>query len=112
MTMRLLIGLLLLSPTGLPSQQPDPSVASLQRIYASADFQPERFGPSRWLGDGSSYTTVERVAGSEGQEIVRYDTEKGTREVLISAAQLTPRGATATRGLSMERGSFEAPRLH
>ena len=52
-----------------------------------------RFGPARWLGDGTAYTTVERGAGAAGgSDIVRYDAASGARSVLISAAQLTPSG--------------------
>lgn len=61
--------------------------AGLQRLFASADFSPERFGPARWLGSGDAYTTVERG------EIVRYETTTGARSVLVPAAQLTPPGA-------------------
>lgn len=41
-------------------------------------------GGGRWAEGGKSYTAVERG------EIVRYDTATGNREVLMTAAQLTP----------------------
>jgi dipeptidyl-peptidase 4 len=81
----------------LPSaaQQTDPSRLTVQRIYGSPEFAAQPFGPSRWLGEGSAYTTVEPTADRAGQDIVRYDVEGGSREVLIPARQLVPRGADA-----------------
>ncbi|HEX9754965.1 MAG TPA: DPP IV N-terminal domain-containing protein, partial [Gemmatimonadales bacterium] len=65
----------------------------------SRDFQGETFGPARWLGEGSAYTTLEPAPsggnGRNGRDLVKYDTERGTREVLVSSAQLTPPGAVA-----------------
>ncbi|MHB1328776.1 MAG: S9 family peptidase [Gemmatimonadales bacterium] len=76
-------------------QRADPSMVTVERIYGTADFQPERFGPTRWLGDGSSYTTLEASVGSGGRDIVRYDTQTGAREVLIPASRLVPAGGSA-----------------
>ncbi|MFL5515354.1 MAG: DPP IV N-terminal domain-containing protein, partial [Gemmatimonadales bacterium] len=90
----LLAGLLPgLSATILPAQQADSSLLTLTRIYGSAEFAAQPFGPSRWLGDGAAYTTLEPEAGGQGQDIVRYDVESGRREVLVSARELTPKDA-------------------
>jgi dipeptidyl-peptidase-4 len=93
----LILLLLAAVPVQLPlaAQQTDPSRLTVQRIYGSPEFAAKPFGPSRWLGDGSAYTTVEPPAEGAGQEIVRYDVERGSREVLVSARQLVPRGASA-----------------
>jgi len=89
-----LAGLVLgLSPAALPAQQADSSLLTLTRIFGSGEFAPQPFGASRWLGDGSAYTTLEPGAGGQGQDIVRYDVESGRREVLVSAEALTPKGA-------------------
>ena len=63
----------------------------LDRIYKDSEYALPRFGPARWLEDGTAYTTVERAEGG-GSDIVRYDAATGTRSVLISSAQLTPSG--------------------
>ena len=66
----------------------------LQRIFASNEFRsaetrdrrlPGSAAPPRWTDDGRAYSTV------ESNEIVRYDPATGKRELLVSAAQLTPR---------------------
>ncbi|MCH8144797.1 MAG: S9 family peptidase [Gemmatimonadetes bacterium] len=75
-------------PVQLTAQRTQP--LTLDRIFASREFAPQRFGPARWL-EGGSYTTVEPSQAVDGAvEIVRYDASSGRREVMISAAQLTP----------------------
>ena len=65
----------------------------LHRMYASEDFEVKYFGPARWLDDGAFYTTVEPSAAvKDAQDIVRYETATGKREVLVSAAKLIPAG--------------------
>src|SRR6185503_7307440 len=73
----------------------------IDRIYAKNDFSLPRFGPARWLEDGSAYTTVERAQGQAGgSDIVRYDATTGARSVLISAAQLIPSGTQRALGIA------------
>lgn len=63
----------------------------LERIFGSREFSSERFGPARWMEGGDAYTTVEASKSVRGAaEIVRYDAGTGAREVLVSAADLTP----------------------
>jgi len=65
----------------------------LHRMYASPDFEVKYFGPARWLDDGAFYTTVEPSAAvKDAQDIVRYETATGKREVLVSASKLIPTG--------------------
>jgi dipeptidyl-peptidase-4 len=81
----------------LAAQQPraaDPSLLTVERIFASRDFREDRIGPVRWLDD-STYTAVEPVATGRGADLVRYDASSGRRSVLVAAALLTPAGAAA-----------------
>ena len=77
-------------PAALFAQQPDSSLLTLDRIYGSGEFATQPFGPARWLDDGAAYTTIEPGADGSGSDIVRYDVERGTREVMVSAGQLVP----------------------
>ncbi|HET7600441.1 MAG TPA: S9 family peptidase [Gemmatimonadales bacterium] len=77
------------------AQQADSSLLTLARIYASHEFDTQGFGPARWVDGGAGYTTLEPAADGRGAEIVRYDTERGTRAVLVPAARLVPPGAPA-----------------
>ncbi len=72
-------------------QQADSSLLTVQRIYGSSEFKSQTFGPARWLGDGASYTTLEDDSDG-GQNLVRYETERGGREVLVAARQFIPEG--------------------
>ncbi|HJU43954.1 MAG TPA: S9 family peptidase [Vicinamibacterales bacterium] len=60
----------------------------LDRIYNAQEYALPRFGPARWLTDGTAYSTVER--SGDGFDIVRYDAASGARSILISSKQLTP----------------------
>ena len=55
--------------------------------------------PPRWFDEGQSYITMEPTSGGgKGRDVVKYDTATGkNREVLITAAQLTPPGAGEQR---------------
>ena len=71
----------------------DPSLLTLERIFSSDEFKAEKFGPVRWLEDGTGYTTLEDSKSQEsGKDIVRYDPESEAREVLVSAEHLIPPG--------------------
>lgn len=48
-----------------------------------------------WENGGDAYTILEPAADGKGVDIVAYETATGKRSVNVSAAQLTPAGATA-----------------
>ena len=70
---------------------------TIERLF-SDDFQGEFLGATRWLDGGSAYTTLEAAegedenGGSGGLELIRYETSSGDRDILVSAAALTPEG--------------------
>src|SRR5258707_5795647 len=96
--MRAVFGLLMLVTSVLPpavAQVPDTVNAMMRRIFASAEFAPQRFGPARWIENGTAYTTVEKSAANpDASDIVRYETATGNRSVYVSARQLAPSGAS------------------
>ena len=68
----------------------------IRRIFGTSEYAVPRFGPARWLADGSAYTTVERAAqGTDTWDIVRYDATTGMRSILVAGARLTPPGRTS-----------------
>ena len=91
LALTVLVGLFVLAPP-VPAQQADSTLLSVQRIYGSPEFRTQTFGPARWLGDGSSYTTLEDADSQGGQNLVRYDSEHGAREVLVAAREFIPQG--------------------
>jgi dipeptidyl-peptidase 4 len=76
----------------LQAQRSDSTLLSVQRIYGTPEFRSQTFGPARWLEEGSSYTTLEDADSEGGQNLVRYDTERGGRQVLLAARQFIPQG--------------------
>lgn len=94
-TARLLLALLVLVVGPLGAQASDASQLTVRRIYGTADFRPESFGPARWLAGGTAYTTLERSREiPSGTDLVRYDCETGERTILVPAARLVPTGDT------------------
>ena len=71
---------------------------TLTAIFNKHEFDSKRFGPARWLNQGSSYTTVEPSAAvAKGEDIVEYDTATGKRTVLVSAEKLAPKPGAAMK---------------
>src|SRR5262245_22549202 len=58
----------------------------IDRIFSARAYETPRFGPARWLPDGTAYAIV------EGSEIARYDAATGARTILVPAAKLVPSG--------------------
>ena len=70
----------------------DPKL-TVERIFASPEFQPERFGGFRWLKDGDSYAKLEPSEKVKGaMDLVRYQIETSKRDVLLAADKLIPTG--------------------
>jgi dipeptidyl-peptidase-4 len=89
---------LLLAVSSLPhsaaAQLPARTTEMLRRLYASRDFAGKFFGGARWTEGGNAYQTLEPSALAPGSsDIVRYETATGARTVVVSARQLTPKGA-------------------
>src|SRR5918996_1903636 len=86
-----------LTPLVLTAQRVDRIAAldaQIGRIFDSREYEVPRFGPARWLPDGSGYTTVER-SKEDGWDIIRYDARSGARSVLVAATRLVPKGEKA-----------------
>ena len=77
----------------LAGQQTDSSALTLERIFNSDEFAPERLGPVRWLDNAAAYVKLEADSATPGgRSLVRYDAATGKREVWVSAARLIPQG--------------------
>ncbi len=75
------------------SAQTDSSRLTLDRIFASNEFNPEFLGAVRWLDGEAAYTRLEADSSAPGSRaLVRYDAASGRREVWVPASRLVPRG--------------------
>src|SRR6516162_4450971 len=77
------VALVLLVVSSTHAQQttsvPEQLRAQIDRIFKDHAYDAPRFGPARWLPDGTAYAIVERVGG--GSEIAHYDAVTGARSV-------------------------------
>src|SRR5512132_586540 len=86
------------------------AAAQIDRIFKAHEYDAPRFGPARWLPDGTAYAIVEAAAGG-GSEIVKYDAESGAKSVLVPAAKLMPPGAKAGLDIDDYEWSADGKRL-
>src|ERR1043166_9282742 len=75
-----------------PAPTPETPKDTITRIFTN-EFNERPLPPPRWFDGGQSYIAMEPAAGGHGRDVVKYDTATAkNREVLITAAQLTPDG--------------------
>src|SRR5262245_13192068 len=110
----IVVCVLALAGAGLWAQQ-DPRAAldaQIGRIFQSPDYQVPRFGPARWLPDGTAYTTVEKSAErADAWDVVRYEAGSGARSVLIAGSKLVPPGASKALDIDDYAWSKDGKRL-
>jgi dipeptidyl-peptidase-4 len=83
------------------AQQEDKSLLTIDRIFNSTEFMGERFGPARFIENGKFYTTLESSKDvPDGRDIVKYETETGAKEIMVSAKLLIPEGQTKPLSIS------------
>ena len=102
------------APSAPSARQGAAPSLSLDRLFLGREFAPKRFGPARWLADGSGYTTLEpspAFPGTDARDIVRYDPATGRREVMVSAAQLVPAGEKAPLEIDDYQWSADGAKL-
>jgi len=108
----LTVAALLVAAAAVQTLQADRARAlhdQIDRIFKAREYDAPRFGPARWLPDGTAYAIVERPAGgAEGSEIVRYDAVTGARTVLVPASKLIPPGAKAPTSLDIADYAWSA----
>ncbi|MGZ8398862.1 MAG: S9 family peptidase [Gemmatimonadales bacterium] len=79
--------------SALSAQQADSSLLSLERIFSSDEFTPERLGPVHWLDNAAAYTRLEADSATPGgRALVRYEAATAKREVWVPASRLVPPG--------------------
>ena len=83
--------------------------AQIDRIFTANEYAPPRFGPARWLPDGSAYAIVERAG--QATDIARYDVATGARTVLVAGTRLTPPGASTPLDIADYAWSNDGRRL-
>jgi len=76
-------------PQFINAQQEYPKILTLERIYKNDEFKEKKFGPARWLKDGSGYTTLQNSEDFPGaKDIIKHNPETGQSLVLVNARNL------------------------
>lgn len=71
----------------------DPTLLTLDRIFASDEFKDEKPAPLRWSRRTSDYFTLETPeAGGAGRDLVRMDPATGARKLVVPASAFIPEG--------------------
>lgn len=68
----------------------DPALLTLDRIFASKDFDLDKTPSLRWRKKGSTYVTLE--SSKAGQQVVAHDPATGKSEILVHDHWLVPAG--------------------
>ena len=84
-------------------------IRQIDRIFKANEYTAPRFGPARWLPDGTAYAIVER--SGQGAEIARYDAATGARTVTVPASRLVPPGASTGLDIDDYAWSSDGKRL-
>jgi dipeptidyl-peptidase 4 len=108
---RLAVAVALVTPVLLSGRQAAPPSTGgdmIDRIFKSREFSTRPAPQPQWMEGGAAYVLVEPTPDREGEvTVVRYDSATGARrDVLITAAQLTPEGARSP--LDVEELSWSA----
>src|SRR4029453_7548876 len=104
-----------LGAAGVSAQSPDRLQTlndQLGRIFQANEYAVPRFGPARWLPDGTACTTVEKSADrTDAWDIVRYDAATGARSIVLAGTRLVPPGSTTPLGIDNYVWSPDGKRL-
>jgi len=91
MTSTSILLLLVLTAPLEAADKTDHSPLTLDRIFASDEFNAKSFGPARWLQNAAGYTLLENSPDYEGgKDLVHYDPQTGRRSVLVPARRFVP----------------------
>ena len=89
----MIVILLYIAPLQGSAQVADAELLSLEKIFSSPDFFPERLGTVQWLSDGSGYTKFEPSRDIDGgEDVVLYNPESDQRKIIVPAFRLVPEG--------------------
>jgi dipeptidyl-peptidase-4 len=78
----------------------------IARAMGNPEFRPKFFRGGTWLGNGDSYLDLEPSASGAGNDIIKYDTATGAREILVGANRWIPAGKKTP--LAVEHYSLSA----
>jgi dipeptidyl-peptidase-4 len=104
----LVLGAVVSEAAGVQQTQQSDMIA---RIF-SGEFSARLPAAPNWVDGGQSYLVIDRADDGKGSTVVLYDTATGQkRETLITAAQLTPAGASGPLSIEALSWSLDKGRV-
>ncbi|MFC3879129.1 DPP IV N-terminal domain-containing protein [Algoriphagus namhaensis] len=76
--------------TSFAQQKNDPKFLTLERIFASSEFNQERQAPIQWIENGEAYITV--ASSTDGNELIRWESESGESSIFVPKEALRANG--------------------
>jgi len=87
------IGVLVgIAPASARAQLRESAAKLIARTMGNPEFRPKFFRGGEWFGNGDSYLDIEPSASGPGNDIVKYNTATGAREIFVAASRLIPPG--------------------
>src|SRR5438067_1113500 len=80
------------APPSAHAQLRESAAKLIARTMGNPEFRPKFFRGGAWLGNRDSYLDLEPSASGAGNDIIKYDTATGAREILVGANRLIPAG--------------------
>ena len=91
--------LVLLFSLQIYAQDADPSLLTIDRIYASREFQEEYPSPIQWIDGGDAYVIIEYSENGQN-ELIQYNSKSQEKSIYLSSSQITPQGAAEAIDIS------------
>jgi dipeptidyl-peptidase-4 len=86
------LAIALVLPTNAYADKRQEAAKLLARTMNNPEFRPKFFRGGTWQGNGDWYLALEPSVSGKGNNIVRYETASGKREVFVAADRLIPPG--------------------
>ena len=78
------------TPSSAYGQMRESAAKLIARTMGNPEFRPKSFRGGTWLGNGDAYLDLEPSTSGAGNDLVKYATETGAREILVAAERLIP----------------------
>src|SRR6184192_3265467 len=99
------------APPSAHAQLRESAAKLIARTMGNPEFRPKFFRGGAWLGNGDSYLDLEPSASGAGNDIVKYQTATGAREILVAADRLIPSGEKTPLAVEEYRMSPDGHRV-
>ena len=98
-------------PSSAHAQLRESAAKLIAHTMGNPEFRVKSFRGGTWLGNGDAYLDLEPSASGAGNDIVKYQTATGAREILVAADRLIPSGEKTPLAVEEYRMSPDGHRV-